>query len=170
MKKLPDEKQFLDAYDELADVLFRHCYFRVSDRERARDIMQETFTRAWEYMVGGGEIQKIKSFLYRIANNLIIDYYRKRKESSLDVLREAGFDIATGEHDKWSDAIDAKAVIQTLNALDVKYRDALIMRYIDDLSPGEIAAALQETENAVSVRIHRGLEKIKKLLNNDKKL
>ena len=41
-----DQQSFLQAYDELADALFRHCFFRLYDREKARDAVQEVFLRA----------------------------------------------------------------------------------------------------------------------------
>ena len=47
------EEEFLRAYEEFADAIFRHCYFRISDREVAKDLTQETFTRTWKYIVDG---------------------------------------------------------------------------------------------------------------------
>jgi DNA-directed RNA polymerase specialized sigma24 family protein len=42
--------EFIALYDEMADQLFRHCYFKVSNRELALDLVQETFARTWEYI------------------------------------------------------------------------------------------------------------------------
>jgi DNA-directed RNA polymerase specialized sigma24 family protein len=42
------EEQFLQAYEEYADAIFRHCAMRISDRERGKELMQETFLKAWE--------------------------------------------------------------------------------------------------------------------------
>ena len=74
---------FTKAYDELSDAIFRHCWFRIGDRERAKDLMQETFTKSWQYISRGEKVDNLKAFLYRVANNLIIDEYRKKKELSL---------------------------------------------------------------------------------------
>ena len=93
------ERQFLELYENLAEPLFRHCYFRLSDREKARDLMQESFTRTWERLVDGEKIKNLKAFVYRVANNLIIDIYRKKKESSLDLLQEDGFDPGSDDHE-----------------------------------------------------------------------
>ena len=85
----PLEKQFLKAYDEFADPIFRHCYFRVFNRERAKDLMQETFTKTWEYLNQSpitnheSRITNMRAFLYRVANNLIIDNSRQKDERSL---------------------------------------------------------------------------------------
>ncbi|MEK7529457.1 MAG: RNA polymerase sigma factor, partial [Patescibacteria group bacterium] len=88
-----DQQSFLQAYDELADALFRHCFFRLYDREKARDAVQEVFLRAWDYMSSGGEVKNIKAFLFQTARNYIIDEHRKallRRHPSLDEIKETG--------------------------------------------------------------------------------
>jgi DNA-directed RNA polymerase specialized sigma24 family protein len=71
--------EFIALYDEMADQLFRHCFFKLSNRELALDLVQETFSRTWEYISSGKEVNNIKGFLFKVANNLIIDEYRKKK-------------------------------------------------------------------------------------------
>ena len=50
------EKEFLAAYDEHSDALFRHCLIRVRDRDTAKDIVQEAFSRTWVYLSEGKKI------------------------------------------------------------------------------------------------------------------
>jgi RNA polymerase sigma factor (sigma-70 family) len=50
-------------------------------------------------------------------------------------------------------------------SLDKKYRDVILMRYVNDYSPKEIAEILGQSENAVSVRINRGLKKVQEMIN-----
>ena len=154
----------MEAYDAHSEAIFRHCYFRLFSRERAKEIMQDTFMRTWEQMAKGVEIKNVKAFLYRIATNLIIDETRKRKTDSLDYLQTKGFNPSFEEEDKVFDHIDVGKVKEMLNTMDIKYRDAITMRYVDDLSVKEISEILNISQNVVSVRIHRGLKEIKKLL------
>src|SRR3989344_4975700 len=96
MDKETLKREVAKAYDDFADAIFRHCYFRLSNRERAKELMQETFMRVWGYIERGNTIEftKIKPFLYKTASNLIIDEYRRNKnEVSLDRLREDGFEV-----------------------------------------------------------------------------
>ncbi|OGN08124.1 MAG: hypothetical protein A3J46_06270 [Candidatus Yanofskybacteria bacterium RIFCSPHIGHO2_02_FULL_41_11] len=157
---------FTKAYDELSDSIFRHCWFRIGDRERAKDLMQETFTKSWQYISRGEKVDNLKAFLYRVANNLIIDEYRKKKELSLDNLMVEGFEPGFDDRRKNEQEIDARFILGVVNRLDEKYREAVLMRYIDDLSPKEIAEVTGESENNISVRIHRGLSQLKEILNN----
>ena len=160
-----NQKQHLDAYDTYADALFRHCYFRLYDREQAKDVVQDAFLRTWEYMQQGNSISNERAFLYRTANNLVIDIVRKQKPFSLDEWQEKGFDVKDEAADpaRVIDIASGREVLQVLHQLDDAHRAVVIMRYVDDLMPREIAAVLGETENAVSVRIYRALRKAKKL-------
>ena len=167
------KKLFLKAFEEYSDALFRHCYFRVSDRERALELVQDTFMRAWEYMERGETVQKFRPFLYHILNNLIVDEYRRKKSVSLDEIledenaNEGMFeDLRSGGMGELVAQLDAKRVVETLEELPEKYRQVLTLRYIDGLAPKEIAAFLEESENVVSVRIHRGVKLLEKHFNH----
>lgn len=160
-----NEQKLLDAYDAYADALFRHCYFRLYDREVAKDVVQDTFIRTWEYLSNGKVVDNMRAFLYRAANNLVIDHVRKHTTASLDGLQEKGFDPKDEKTDasRVFDIVSGREVVQVLHKLEEPYRTAVIMRYIDDLMPREIATVLGETENVISVRIHRGTKKVREL-------
>ncbi len=154
--------QFSEAYDQYADAIFRHCYFRVRDRQVARDLMQETFTKAWLYASNGrGAIASLRAFLYTVANHLIIDRSRKKKEASLEALAENGFDPGERDTALGRDPIAADAVRAILEDINPKYRQALQLHYFDDLSPKEIAQVLGISKNNVSVRLHYGIKQLR---------
>lgn len=165
---LETEQSFLKLYDQFAEPLFRHCYFRVSSREIAEDLTQETFLRTWNYLVAGETIENSKAFLYRIAGNLIIDYYRKKKDASLDVLSENGFDPAGDDASSTLRFVEGQHALRVVNTLEPHYREILILKYVDDLSIKEIAMIVGESENVVSVRIHRGIRKLKESFHHEK--
>jgi len=158
------EQHFLEAYDEFSNAIFRYCYYRISDRELAQDLMQDTFAKTWNYICKNGEVENIRAFLYRVAKNLIIDYIRKKKSISLDALQESGFDPGKDTTDKMKDIVDGKAILEVVNQLDEKSKEVVIMRFVEDLGPKEIAEILNIKENAVSVRINRAMEKLRSLL------
>lgn len=162
----------MQAYEDFADAIYRHCYFRVSDKPRAEEIMQETFMRVWKYMADGGKVNDYRAFLYRTANNLVINEYlrrSKRRELSMEELHERGFDIPSEEHQKIEQHLANRQIMGMLDACAPEHRELLIMRYIDDMSPREIAKIRDETENAVSIRLHRALKKIRTAVVGDAK-
>lgn len=167
MNKDKDKKnEFRQIYEEWADPIFRHCYARTSDREQAKDLAQETFVHFWNYLRGAEAVRSAKSLLYRIANNLVIDYYRKHKAVPMSSFAPEDQTIDPG-HDPTEERYrqdDLKRALAAVEQLAAPYRQVITMRLVDNLSPAEIAAILQESENAVSIRLHRGLKKLRELL------
>ncbi len=160
------ERRFLAAYEENSDALFRHCLIRVRDREIARDVVQETFSRTWLYLSEGKQVDYIRAFLYRIANNLIVDGSRKKKSSSLDkMMEDDGFEAEDESIRPAEEIPQAREAVKLLGELDELYRVVITMRFLDQMSPKEIAHALGVSENVVSVRLHRGMERLRKLMD-----
>lgn len=158
------EKEFLMVYEGYADAVFRFCYLRLFEREKARDFMQQAFLKTWEYLLTGKEVGNLKAFVFKVALNLIIDNSRTKKENlSVETLEEEGHEIVKVELD-WNLKIDLQKVKEVLGELEELYSEVLTLRYIEGFRPKDIAEVLEETEDVVSVRIHRGLKKMKELL------
>jgi len=155
------------AYDNHADAIFKHCYFRVRDRERAKELTQDTFMKTWEYLQDGHAIQNIRAFLYRVAHNLALNEIARRKEHlSLETLREeTGYQPTAEAQNTLGDTVLYEKLFIELEQLPEQYKIVLMYRYIDALSVKEIGALLGESNNTVAVRIHRGLEKLKKRMH-----
>jgi RNA polymerase sigma-70 factor, ECF subfamily len=161
---LPLEEQFLAAYDAHADAIFRFCYAQCGNRELAHDLTQEAFVRTWQYLSSGKRIAQPKPFLYKIARNACIDHFRRPNAQSLERMREAGFDRAD-EHAVSPDvSAEATRVAQLVARLEPGYREAVALRYLDDLSPRDIAKILDVSETNASVRIHRGMQQLRELM------
>jgi RNA polymerase sigma-70 factor (ECF subfamily) len=165
------EARFLKAFDDYNDALFRHASLRISDREKAVDLVHDTYTKVWSYIKTGYDIDNFRPFLYKVLNNLIIDTYRKKKEQSLDALMElegvdeGNFDdLSESSVESLAATIDGRKAFELLTELPDQYREVIIYRFVDELGPKEISELVEENENVVSVRIHRGLKVLRKLL------
>lgn len=169
------KEAFETAFDEYAEALFRHAYFRVSNRERAEELVQDTFMKTWDHIQKGKHIEQWKAFLFRVLNNAIIDEYRKKKSTSLDALlekeevHEGMFeDLRTDGRDEHEYLFDRSfthdALVQALAQLRTEDKDLVVWRCVDEKTPGEIAELLGETENVVSVRLHRALKRLKHII------
>ena len=170
------EERFLKAFDEFGDPLFRHAVYRLSDRERAIEIVHDTFTKVWSYVRTGYQIDSYKSFLYKVINNLIIDEYRRKKEISLDaILSEEGNDEGSfpelhgGSIEELTFTLDARQASELIQELPLVYREVITLRFVDGLGPKEISELIEQTENVVSVRIHRALKLLKEKIDTSEK-
>ncbi|MBI4079892.1 RNA polymerase sigma factor [Candidatus Kaiserbacteria bacterium] len=168
------ERIFREAFEKHADELFRHARLRLSDRDRALELTQECFLRSLAYAKRGEEIREIRPFLFRTLRHLIIDEYRKSKSYSLDEMTENDegerMESLLADPDdpleEASDRFDGSRAIEAIRQLPDLYREVLMMRYVNDLSIPEIADSIEESENVVSVRLHRGLKKLRALLES----
>jgi RNA polymerase sigma-70 factor (ECF subfamily) len=170
------EERFLEAFEEYGDALFRHAYIRISDRERAVDLVHDTYTKVWSYVRSGQEIDSFRPFLYKVLNNLIVDEYRKRKESSLDALlamegvSEGSFEeLVDDSTEALAATMDGRRAYELLTNLSDEYREVITLRFVDGLGPKEIAELIEESENVVSVRLHRALKALRAAMENEEK-
>lgn len=163
------EERFLKAFEEYGDALFRHAYIRISDRERAIDLVHDTYTKAWSYLRAGHEVENFRPFLYKVLNNLVIDEYRRRREASLDAILEID-GVSEGTFDELVEdsveslaaTLDGRRAFELLETLPREYREVVTLRFVDGLGPKEISELIEETENVVSVRLHRALKLLRK--------
>jgi len=153
------------AHHDFVKGLNLYAFFKVRDRAVSEDLVQDTFTKTWGYLVRGGKIEVMKAFLYHVLNHLIVDEYRKHKTTSLDVLREKGFEPKAGHSGRLFNILDGKAALLLIARLPEKYQKVLRMRYVQDLTLKEMSLITGQSKNSMAVQVHRGLEKLKLLYN-----
>ena len=159
---------FEKAYEDLADPIFRYIYYRVFDRDTARDLTQETFYKVWDSIVKGNKIENIKAFLYRTALNSIVNSIRdKKKTVSIEQLEEEiGFDIAdTKQEEMETQMSDIASILDSFTILKEQDAELMQLRYVDGLSIEEISEITRYSVTNISVKIHRILEVLKKYHN-----
>ncbi len=160
------KKKFEDIYHKESDAVFRFCLFRVSDREVSLDIAQEVFMRYWDNLSSGKDIKNDRAFLFTISRNLIIDYYRKKKATSLDEIIEESEDSLSilSDHTQHIElSAEAGLFFEKIKDLESSYRQVIYLRFVEDLKPKEIAEVLELSPNVVSVRLNRALEKLREI-------
>lgn len=153
------------AYEDYGKKLNSYAFFRVSNRPISEDLVQDTFKKTWAYLVKGGKIDIMKSFLYHVLKDLIVDEYRKRKSSSLDALMEKGFEPGENNSERLINVLDGKRAILLISSLPEKYQKIMRMRYVQDLSLKEMALITGQSKETLAVQVHRGLAKLKLLYN-----
>lgn len=161
-EKTDNESLFFDIIQSYQDQIFRFVYFRVSSRAIALDITQDVFTKTWIYLSAGKRIDYPEAFVYRTARNAVIDFYKKSKSASLDVLTEAGFDPhdteTTDAIDKQDDVMMVRKMVATL---DEESQQIIFLRYTEEKSIEEIAQIFGKNTNSMTVRIHRIMKKLR---------
>lgn len=163
------ETKFLDAYEQHADELFRFAFFRLGNRESAEDAVADIFMKTWEQIASGEEIGHLRGFLFQALRNRIIDMRRKGTTLSLEaVVEQDGEGVARDDTAVSSlvDGVEFSRICERMAELDEPYPTLLHLRYVEGLEPKEIGEMLGERANTISVRITRGVEKLRALLES----
>ncbi len=162
-QELKQKDLFVLAHDEFEKGLNARAFFKTHNNSTCKDLVQNTFMKAWLYMKSGKKIEKMKSFLYHILNNLIIDEYRKHKDTSLDALIEKGFVLNKESSENSSNFFDGKKAFALVEKLPEKYKEIIKMYYEQGLTIKEISFIKKISNNLIIVQIHRGIKKLKLL-------
>ncbi len=167
------KQQFAEIYDSESDSVFRFCLLRTSDREFALDLTQDTFIRFWNVMSQGELVRNNRALLFKIARNLIIDFYRKKKTVSLDSILESEGDsaekfFAKGAGNNIEMESEARILIDNIKELEPIYQQVVYLRFVEDMGPKEISEIIGQSADVVSVRINRGVKQLKEIMGYEK--
>ncbi len=151
------------AYDKYEKKLNLYAFFKINNRTISEDLVQDTFTKTWRYLVRGGKIDLMRAFLYHILNDLIIDEYRKNKPTSLDALLEKGYEPSVDHSKRLFNILDGKVALLLIQQLPDKYQKVINMKYIQDLTLKEMSLISGQSKSTIAVQLHRGLGKLRTL-------
>lgn len=167
------EKEFIKLYDQYAFQVYRFIYLKTNSAQDAEDLTSEVFFRFWKNLGESRDLLSPKALIYRIANNLIVDFYRKREKDRIiidsDIASLANIAGNSNLSQKMEFDSDLEQIIKSLDKIKKEYQNVVIWHYLDDLSVQEIAQILGKSENNVRVLTHRALVSLKKVLAKDLK-
>jgi RNA polymerase sigma-70 factor (ECF subfamily) len=164
-----DPEAFGKLYDEYYSKIFGYILKRIANLEIAQDITSETFLKIlknlWKFKWKG---VSFSSWLYRIANNEIANYFRKNRKKliSLDKIPEP-ISVSNPEieiieaQEKLERHQDFLKIQEKISRLQVKYQEVIALRFFEKKQIKEIAEILGKKEGTIKSLLHRGLAKLK---------
>jgi RNA polymerase sigma-70 factor (ECF subfamily) len=186
-KKLVEESRnnpevFGKIFEEYYPAIFRYCLHRTANTEVSNDITSETFYKALNKL---GSFKwtgvPFSAWLYRIAGNEIIDYFRHRKYepgSYDDAEREFNLPDRADHQNIEKELIESQEKVEAaekfirakeaIYRLPVKYQEVLVLRFLEDRKILEICDILGKGEGTVKSLISRGLGRLKKIFEEEK--
>ncbi|HTY40084.1 MAG TPA: sigma-70 family RNA polymerase sigma factor [Candidatus Paceibacterota bacterium] len=154
-------------YDHYQPMIYRFVLVKTSRREEAEDLTHQIFVNAWQNIGRYREMGfPFSSWLYRIARNQIVDFYRSQKRTvSIDDVDPEYFAV-TGEATLAVETkLEMERALSAVRSLKADYQDVILMRFVEDLSLKEVAEALGKSEGAVKLVQHRALQKLRTILS-----
>ena len=166
-----NSQEFSRFYRDNIEKVYRFILLKVNSSELAQDLTSETFMRTWKYTGDKNvPVKNTRALAYRIARNLIIDWYR-RKDSQVLSLDDPVIELAlhhphTDISPEYELAMksDIENIRKAVALLRPEHGEAILLHYLNDLSIREIAEVFEESEGTIRVWLHRGLRELREKL------
>ncbi len=171
LAKQGDQAAFGKLYDHYSPAIYRFIALKVGTRQEAEDLAHEVFLSAWKKLPNFEERGfPFSSWLYKIARNRVIDYYRTNKQhvalddiESSSIAQQLKTLDTTGELDV---ALGMEKIQAAMHVLTSEQREVLTLRFVEDRSPKEIAVIMEKREGTIRIIQHRAVSKLKKFLEH----
>lgn len=159
-----DREMFSRLYEAYVSRIYRYVYFRVPEEALAEDITSQVFLKVWEkldtYQAGHSPFM---AWIYRIAHNTVIDYYRTRKAAiSIEDAREVELSHYDDVDEKLDSQLQSQELRAALEGLTKDQQQVLLMKFVGGMSTTEIARKMRKQEGAVRALQMRGLQGLSK--------
>jgi RNA polymerase sigma-70 factor (ECF subfamily) len=156
--------EFTELYRAHLRDVYSYSYYRVGNHHDAEDLTEQTFLQAYRHFERAqreSHGRPLRPWLIRIAHNLAANYYRDRSRKPQTQLEDAA--VVSAPHDT-EDLVEGrqelKDVLAGVSNLPDDRREALIMRFALGMDNREIARALDRSEGATKVLIHRAIKQL----------
>ena len=163
-----DAASFAGLYELFYDKIFRYVLFKTGDRTEAEDITEEVFVKMLESIRSfRWKGPPFSSWLFRIAHNLVVDYFRKVARRKTTSLEDAGQVSASSmDIDRHLDIeLSMRDVHEAMENLTKLQKEVISLRFAAGLSVRETARSMGKKENAVKALQHAAVIKLRSLLS-----
>jgi RNA polymerase sigma-70 factor, ECF subfamily len=158
------DRDFTELYRAHLRDVYSYAYYRIGNHHDAEDLTEQTFLQAYRHFERAqreSNGRPLRPWLIRIAHNLAANYYRDRSRRPQTALDDAGALSAPHPTEELVQGREAvKEVLEGVSNLPDDRREALIMRFALDMDNREIARALDRSEGATKVLIHRAIKQL----------
>jgi len=154
-------------YDRYVGRIYSYIYHRVGQADLAEDLTAQVFARMLEAIREGRAWRtSFSGWLYRIAHNLVIDYYRRRGRAAFVELEEA-LPIVADEADpvrKVEARLESEHLRAALAKLTNEQAEVISLRFLDEFSIAEVAAMMDKTEGAIKALQYRAVLALRRVM------
>lgn len=157
-----------DWYLHHSDSVFKYIFMMIQDHQQAEDLTHDTFIKAYKNFHLFEERAKARTWLFRIAHNVTIDYIRKRKPVTiLKDIFSTKKDTSPLPEDVVEVRESSRELYQALGNLKASYREVIILRKIKGFSIKETSEVLNWSEGKVKTTLYRAIPALEKQLTEE---
>ena len=165
-----DPEAFGRLYDIHVDRVYRHIHYRVGNQQDAEDLTQQVFLKAWQSIPRYKETASpFIAWLMTISHNLIVDFYRTRKDKAYLEAEILADGSASSPEQAAETSLEQQRLRRAILRLGGDEQQVVILRFIEGFEFSEIASVLNKKEGNVRVILHRALVKLRTILEKDER-
>jgi RNA polymerase sigma-70 factor, ECF subfamily len=165
-----DQQALAQIYDTYSPGLYRYSMRRLSDQDVAEDCVAETFSRFLHALKSRrGPESFLQAFLYRIAHNWIVDYYRRAPQQPKELMEDHTDENADPEKDA-GQHMQQEHLRRAINTLTPDQQQVISLKYLEGWENEDIARSLQKPVGAIKSLQHRALASLEKMLDREEVL
>lgn len=160
-----DPDSLTEIYNQYSSGIYAYSMRLLGDSDLAEECVSETFSRFLKAAYSGrGPQTHLRAYLYRIAQNWIMDYYRRKTTVPLDTIENVIPDEVSNIQDITEENIRQTRLRQALAQLVDSQRQVIILRFLEGWDNEEIAAAISRPISAIKAIQYRAIENLRKIL------
>ncbi|MGQ9600476.1 MAG: sigma-70 family RNA polymerase sigma factor [Anaerolineae bacterium] len=175
-----DSQALAEIYERYAEPIYRYLFRYLGDASHAEDLTGEVFLRLLQALrTQRGPRERLDAWLYRVAHNLAMDWFRQRRKQgnlSLDEHSDSleREEVSSERHEElpWRVLVknqEEEQLRAALRRLTPEQQQVLLLRFGEGLKPAEVGALMGKSEGAIKVLQYRAVKRLKKLLAGEEK-
>lgn len=153
-----------ELYNIYFERIYRFIYYRVSHKETAEDLTEDVFVKLFKKLRGLEQLGAFEGWLFQIARNQVIDYYRRKKQTVPLEEVENTLEYETNIVDIVNLKTEQVVFIKLLKELTPEQQQVIKLKFLEDIDNDIIAEMMNKTEGAIRVIQHRAIAKLRELI------
>jgi len=164
--KQQDQTAFAQLYEEYFNKIYRYVALKIGDKTEAEDMTQQVFLNALKSISSfKWKGAPFSAWLYRIAHNQVVDYFRKKKKQAATLLDESLISSDSNPQLAAEHSLDIEQLLSATRRLTAAQREVISLRFAGELSTAQVADIMGKSQGAVKALQHSAIVALRKTLS-----
>jgi RNA polymerase sigma-70 factor (ECF subfamily) len=165
-----DPQALAEIYDAYAESIYRYLYRFLGDPAQAEDLTSEVFIKLLQVLdTRRAPRERLQGWLYRVAHNLAVDWYRKQAREAHTPLREELVSDGSSPAALVEARLNQQQLRTAIAQLTPDQQQVIVLRFGEGYKIAEVAHLVGKSEGAVKVLQHRAVKRLRKVLDQEER-
>ncbi len=162
-----DRNSFSLLIESYKNQIFSLAFRLTGNFQESEDLAQETFIRAYSKLYQFNTQKNFFTWIYSISLNLIRNHLKKRNKAGFNEATESSIEANSSPERDLIESQESEMLQKCFNLLTDDFREIIVLKYYQGLTFADISEVLGISESAAKMRLYRGLEKLKFIMEKE---